>query len=224
VRLCLCLEVSYRMTSLDKYLKRIHIGDLKTLMKIYWENKPIFKSGYFWSSIFLAIIAVFLPSFALISKIEIIRFISDNAIAIFPNILGFNLGGYILLISLNTSNLLDELTEPEKGKDFSFYQKMSSVFAFSILVQVSVLIFSLVCLLVINIGEGVAVDYWFAETINYTSLFISSFLLAYSTLLIFQIVLNIFNFGQVMHFLIRMDILDKSHSLKPKNQKRKKRS
>jgi hypothetical protein len=212
------------MDTFNKRLKRIHLGDLKTLLEIYWENKPIFKSGFFWSSMILAIVTIFLPSFVLISKIEIIRFISDNAITIFPNILGFNLGGYILLISLNTSNILDELTEPEEGKDFSFYQKMSSVFAFSILIQVSILIFSLISLFVMHIGEGVYVNYWLAEILNYLSLFISSFLLAYSTLLIFQIVLNIFNFGQVIHFLIRMDNIDKTINLNPKNQNRKKRS
>lgn len=207
------------MNSFDEHFLKIHHGDLTTLLKIYWENKPIYKSPYFWVAFFLSVLAVSLPLFVSISKYEAIELLANNAISVFPSILGFNLGGYILLISLNSSKILNEVTEPnlEKGEQYSFYQKMSSVFAFSLLLQALTIVCGILLITIIKIGRSHEVDYWLAEVINSFVLFIMSFIISYSTFLIGQIVLNIFNYGQVLHFLIRLDKLEadeKSKELK----------
>jgi len=94
---------------------------------------------------------------------------------------------------------------------------MSSVFAFSLLLQTLTIICGILLIIIIKIGKSHELDYWLAETINSITLFIMSFIISYSTLLIGQIVLNIFNYGQVLHFLIRIDKLEddeKSSELK----------
>jgi len=89
------------MDSIKKQFAELHKGDLRTLLKIYWENKPIFLSQYFWIAMICTIVVTVLPHFLIISKLGLIEFLAKMAISIFPSILGFNLGGYILLISLN---------------------------------------------------------------------------------------------------------------------------
>jgi hypothetical protein len=208
------------MNAFEENLKNSHKGDLLTLLKIYWENKPIYKSQYFRISILFSAVILIVSFFDNFSKIEIIKFIANQAIDIFPNILGFNLGGYILLISLNVKDILTELTEPDdsKGENFSFYQKMSSVFAFSILLQISLLIVSMIFTLIIEFAQNIFINDLLSNVLNSIALFLLSFLLSYSTLLIFQIVLNVFNFGQVLHFFFRVENLE--HSIKNKKPKK----
>jgi len=109
---------------------------------------------------------------------------------------------------------LDELTDPieEKGEKYSFYQKMSSVFAFSILLQALTLIIGFIFWLIIDVGRNVEIAYSVAEILNFIALFTLCFIMSYATLLICQIVLNVFNFGQVQHFFIRINNIDKRNS------------
>lgn len=208
------------MDSFEKQFQKIHRGDLSTLLKIYWENKPIYKSLFFWGSLFLSVIILSISLFVSISKYEAIELLANTAISVFPSILGFNLGGYILLISLNTSKILDEVTEPnlDHGEQYSFYQKMSSVFAFSLLLQAFTIVCGMILIFIIKIGKSHEINYWIAEFINSIVLFFMSFILSYSTFLISQIVLNIFNYGQVLHFFIRIDKLEGEENLKNKTE------
>jgi hypothetical protein len=202
------------MNALKENFKKKHNGDLSTLLKIYWENKPIYKSQYFWIAFICSMISIVLPNFITISKILIIDFLANKSLSVFPNILGFSLGGYILLISLNSREILDVLTEPadERKDKYSFYQKASAVFAFSILLQTLSLIIGLVFVLVIEVGNSSFVSYKIAEILNSIALFILVFVMSYAILLIVQIILNVFNFGQVLHFFIRIDNLEKENN------------
>lgn len=198
------------MNSIDPLLKEKHLGDLKTLLKIYWSNKPMYKSQYFWIAICASVLSILFASLLQISRFEILEFLAHQAISIIPSVLGFNLGAYIILISLNSTNILKELTEPnvEQGEEYSFYQKMSSVFAFSLLLQATTLVFGIIVSMVINLCNSIIIGNVIAEITNILSQFFLCFVLSYSFLLIGQIVLNVFNFGQVLHFFIRMDDID----------------
>jgi len=207
------------MESFEEHFKEIHRGDLSTLLKIYWENKPIYKSPYLWVSFIISIITFSFPFFIPISKNEAIELLGNTAISVFPSILGFSLGGYILIISLNSSKVLNEVTEPNlaKGEKYSFYQKMSSVFAFSLLLQALTIVCGMILIIISKIGKPIILNYWIAESLNSIALFFMSFIISYSTLLIGQIVLNIFNYGQVLHFLVRIDKLEEDENLKNKS-------
>ena len=200
------------MNLVKDQFKELHKGDLRTLLRIYWENKPIYKSQYFWIAVTCSITAIVLPNLIPISKIVFIELLANKAISIFPSILGFSLGGYILLISLNSTDILNVITEPTDEKEkYSFYQKASAVFAFSILLQALSIIIGLFIVLIIDIGDTIIVFYTIAEILNSIALFISIFVMSYALLLIVQIILNIFNFGQVLHFFIRVENLEKEN-------------
>ncbi len=198
------------MDSIDPLLEEKHKGDLKTLLKIYWSNKPMYKSQYFWIAICASVLLILFASLLQISRFEILEFLVHQAISIIPSVLGFNLGAYIILISLNSTNILKEMTEPnvELGEEYSFYQKMSSVFAFSLLLQATTLVFGIIVSMVMNLCNSIIIGNLIAEITNILSQFFLCFVLSYSLVLIGQIVLNVFNFGQVLHFFIRMDDID----------------
>ncbi|WP_297101806.1 hypothetical protein [uncultured Draconibacterium sp.] len=195
------------MNATDKLLKETHNGNLKTLLKIYWSNKPIFKSQYFWTAICVSTLSIIFASLLQIPKFDILKFLAQQATSIIPSVLGFNLGAYIILISLNSTNILKEMTEPniEEGEKYSFYQKMSSVFAFSLLLQTTSLVFGIIVSTVINLCSSIVIGNIFAEIMNILSQFFLCFVLTYSLVLIGQVVLNVFNFGQVIHFFIRTE-------------------
>lgn len=198
------------MDSEKNFFKELHKGDLRTLLNIYWENKPIFFSKYFWIASSCSITSTIISHIFSDSKLELIVFLAKQTISIFPGILGFNLGGYILLISLNSTSILNELTNPveENGERYSFYQKMSSVFAFSILLQALSLIMGFAFLMIVEIGKSIYIPYNISEIVNFMALLFFSFVVFYAIMLICQIVLNVFNFGQVQHFFIRINNIE----------------
>lgn len=196
------------MESPEGRIKRLHLGNLRTLLKIYWSNKPIYKSEYFVFSVATALIIVLIHLVLSINSKNSIELISNICIEVFPNIIGFNLGGYVLLISLNAKELLVELTEPEDKSEYSFYQKSSSLFAFSILIQISTIITGLIFILVASLSSNILLPELYAKIVNSLALLFLSFIFCYSTVLIIQNVLNIFNYGQIIHFFTRMDEFD----------------
>jgi transcriptional repressor NrdR len=61
------------MNSIDPLLKEKHIGNLKTLLKIYWSNKPMYKSQYFWIAICTSVLSILIVQFLQISQVEILE-------------------------------------------------------------------------------------------------------------------------------------------------------
>lgn len=192
----------------EEYIKN-HKGNLHTLLKIYWSNKPIWKSYFFWSAVFLSVITQLVVFCTNTSFFNAIEYIGNQMLNIMPNILGFNLGGYVLLIGMNSQNILDEITEPVKPSKYSLFQKQSSVFAFSILIQASSILISFLLLGAIHLGENVVLPAFIPAFLNFVGSLFLNFISFYSLTLIGQIVLNIFNFGQILHFFVRLDRLEK---------------
>lgn len=208
----------------EKDYKESHKGNLSTLLRIYWENKPIWKSYFFWAAFISSIIIqtiIFLTSESYLPSIE---FVCNQMLSIMPNILGFNLGGYVLLIGLNSQNILDEITEPNPEANpperYSLFQKQSSVFAYSILIQACTILIGYVFKGIIHLGVS-PVSNSIADIVNFIGFWIINFVSIYAVLLIAQIVLNIFNFGQILHFFIRLECLEKKVE-KEENEKKNK--
>jgi uncharacterized protein YodC (DUF2158 family) len=189
-------------------LKKVHRGDIFSIFKIYHSNKPIWQSLYVWISIVSTIIITISIIISKISFYNSIAFLCDQIINIMPNILGFNLGGYVLLMGLNSQSILNEVSEPNND-GYSFFQKQSSVFAMSILVQSLsvVLAFLFQCIMHFFITS-----YFSNSILIIINLIIFSFfffICFYAILLIVKIVVNIFNFGQILHFFVRIENLEK---------------
>lgn len=192
--------------------KTLHKGDLKTLLQIYWSNKPIYKSIYFRSSFILAIATIIIIYITNASFYSFLDFLAIQITSIMPNILGFNLGGYVLLIGLNSQSILNEITEPDLPKSkYSLFQKQSSVFAFSILIQATAILLAFIVNSIIEIGDKIIINSNLALSFNLIALILFCTISYYSILLIGQIILNIFNFGQILHFYVRINESDSNN-------------
>ena len=77
------------------------------------------------------------------SYVLLIWFI-DMVKSLFPNLLGFCLGGYAILIGFGNTDLLKSLTRKLRSINKSVFQLLSAVFAFSLILQSVSLIISYV--------------------------------------------------------------------------------
>jgi hypothetical protein len=174
----------------EEEYKQAHKGNLSTLLRIYWENKPIWKSYFFWTAFISSLIIQVYLTLSSTSFLSSIEFVSTQMLSIMPNILGFNLGGYVLLIGLNSQNILDELTEPEPPAKYSLFQKQSSVFGYSILLQASTILIGYIFKETIHLSAFHPISTHLAYAINFTGFWIINFISIYAILLIAQIVLT----------------------------------
>lgn len=202
----------------NEQFAKLHDGTFRSVLRIYWENKPIWKSWCFKWALISSVVILASVFIANQETLKILLLISTLMCSILPNILGFNLGGYVILITLNSSSILKEITDPTKGNKYSTFQHLSSVFAFGLLLQSTALIFSYLVLILHETFLEKSFSEILATTINSTVLFMSCFVCAYSLLLIIQIVLNIFNFGQIIHFFTRIEKIENDISQETNNK------
>lgn len=199
----------------QQQIKENHSSTWKNIWLIYNTNQKFYRGIMFIFSSGLSLAAVFSASILNIDFFTIICKITDLYISIIPNLLGFNLGAYALLIGLASSTFLPSLT---KGinKGFTFFQKASSVFAFCITVQAITLIMSFIIRQIVIIQElsmySMDNKNVIACYLNISIFFILNFLGIYSILLILMLVKNIFGLSQTANFFSGME------NLKPTEQ------
>lgn len=121
----------------------------------------------------------------------------DLIVAVFPSLLGFSLGGYALIIGFSNSELMEHLA---KDQDWSLFQALSGIFAFSLLFQV----FSTIIAATIIWGIkseinlfNVSCCYWLIVIGNGLLIFTLIFGALYSLLLLPYVIFNLFSLGQV---------------------------
>jgi hypothetical protein len=168
-----------------------------------------------WSiivSIFLTII--FLVIFYLLhgDSYMFIKELTTQAIAFIPNILGFTIGGYAFLIGVNSSTLLNKITEPQSHSKYSLYQEASASFAINLVIQACTFVISYCVHFIILLEEGSKISNNLSEcttaVVNHTILSILCLLFISSLFMIIQIIVNIFDFSQLIHYGINRDKLD----------------
>lgn len=194
------------MNNSDEIIKNNNPG-FRALWAIY-SRKRLIKSKFFWFSIIFSIFSFVIcfisdeDSYLLIKKtVEV----TNN---ILPNLLGFNIGAYVLLIAFITNKEAKDLTRIEKNKKYSLIQFKSSVFGFSLLVQATTLIFSYMILVISNFKIPSIFCIISSEYLNYIFLMLLIFGSTYSISLIIRVILNVFDLGQTLHFFITMDRID----------------
>ena len=177
-------------------------------------GKKIFSSTI---GVFAIIISLVLPFLCIKIGVDIYSFIIEIKglmINFLPNILGFTIAGYTLVIGFVQSNMMDKITEPAKDSEFSLYQKMSGTFAVNILVQAIALLIAFTYNIFIyidkNKDKNIHIDLGcFTNVINYAGLTFLLFCFVVSSMVTVQIILNIFEFSQLHHFMIVKEKIDK---------------
>lgn len=120
-------------------------------------------------------------------------------LSIVPNLLGFLLGGYALIVGFGNERFLQSLTKQVKGDSITYYQKFSSVFAFTIYSLSISLIIGIIFSFCLKVPAPLCIPASFILSINVTALFILLFFLIYSGFLLPTMVMNIFDFSQIHH-------------------------
>ena len=134
--------------------------------------------------------------------------LSDVALSLFPNFLGFCIGGYALIIGASNIEVLKKMSKPlPNGSHLSFFQVLSSIFAASLIIQCVTLFFAYILQILVNMQLD-AVSNDIGVVTNLFLIFILVFLTSMSILLLYYTVINIFNFGQAVHLTIRIEDRD----------------
>ncbi len=190
-------------------LKDLHKTGLEGIFTEYIKRK-IFCSYGFIASIIISFICFIILSFHSDSDYYILlsKIINLN-ISVFPNLLGFCIGGYALIIGFGHKEMLEKMSTPlsDKKSNMSYFQITSSIFAVSIIIQIIAFLTSYFISHIIDIGFY-SVNGLLCKYINISVITLILFLSVYSISLLYYMVINIFTFGQMMHFCIRKELLD----------------
>lgn len=163
-----------------------------------YDWKEIKTSRPFQLSIFLSV-ALFIIS--LLSKkntFEVLGLWSSQILSIFPNLLGFNLGGYALIIGFGNTELVESMTKKKEGKKTTVFQKLSGIFAFAILLQLSAFLLSFSVNFIIQLNFT-SPDSRIVNSINTPIIILLSFLGLWGLFILPNLVANVFSFGQGHH-------------------------
>lgn len=203
-------------------LKQRHVGDLRTLWKIYNIEQPYYKAPYLKTTGIISLAIVMTVAISHSTFLSVIELITSHSLSILPSLLGFNLGAYILVVGFASTDILKDITEPLENKGrYSLYQQLNGILAVSVLFQIFCLIIFFVCGILIEIDFPTPFSNLNIRIFNGVVLWVLSGGLLYSIFLLISVVKHVFLFSQTIHFCITVDKINenmKSKTLKnPKN-------
>lgn len=173
-----------------------------------WRKASVFP-------LFISIVLMVVFTQSQIETIIYLKEISALIISISPNILGFLLGGYALLMGFSGNSIVEYMS---KGEDTTLYQKQNTVFAMALFSIFIGLVFAICVLFIVNAniplynGVEAIISY---KNFNRLILFVLLYTLFYSLFAIKDMVINVFNFGQLIHFMVKKE-LDKKNKTEQK--------
>lgn len=198
-------------------IEKTNHHDLISIFKIAGFAESLFESWCFVTASVLSLLLIGICLCFEVDKYEFLILIVDDIISFLPNILGFTITGYALVVGFVQPDVLERITEKEEDSDYSLYQTMSSSFAVTILIQAISLItaftFRYIDFISSKVNYVPQISTLIITFINTIGLAIIIFCLAFSLMMVIQIILNIFSFSQIHHYLINKDKISK----KPKD-------
>lgn len=176
-------------------MKTIYDPGWGVVWKIY-SKENLRKSIYL--PLILTVASFVVCFFSEKSSLSLIEYVASTILSVGPNMLGFTLSGYALMMGLSNSEFIQGLINfKEEGKEYSLFQSLNTVFAVVLgMMFLTTLVGAFACVIVkaeISLPER-WVD--FTNAYNWFSLFVLIFLMYYTINAIKDIVINIFNFGQ----------------------------
>lgn len=175
--------------------KNKHIVGWEAVFQIYPLNNFI-KS--IWKPCCLLICSYVLFVLSDKSAFEMIGYVSDKIISIYPSVVGFVLTGYALMIGLSDTQLVKAMCQNHKGSSKpSMFQVVNATFVVILLSLLSTLLAGFVSnwLIALNISLCYMTEV-LKKFVNHTALLLLLFLVYYSLFALFDVIINIFNFGQ----------------------------
>lgn len=161
-----------------------------------------------------------------VSEIELIKLVGGIVTGGFPSIIGFILTGYALIIGFSGSDFLLKMAKSKADDKHSLFERVNSTFA----MVIGVLVVTYMAAGVIAFVSGLQIEWPFAdgvEVYNAFVLFLLLFLFYYSICALLDIVLNVFNLGQLAHAVAKnklrmMEVMAQQEETDSKEVKEKK--
>lgn len=190
-------------------LKDRHKTGFKGIYTAYIQKKICRSKGFAFSFVMSFVCFVFLSFYSDSNYYELLSKVVNLNVSVFPDLLGFCIGGYALIIGFGHKEMLEKMSSPlsDKENNMSYFQITSSVFAISVIIQIVAFFTSYITSHIIYIGFYSS-NITLCKYINIFVITLIFFLSSYSILLLYYMVINIFTFGQMMHFCIRKEKLD----------------
>jgi hypothetical protein len=183
--------------------QEMHRVGFRGLLFIYnW--KRLKKSTPFWLSLIITLLSAAIIGmwFTKLLFASVQSLVALN-LSVFPNLLGFTIGGYALIVGFTGVGDLKNFTERAKDEKGSFYQLLVSVFSISIFTQICTIVISYAISFIITSKFhdeifGVKDYRWFAG-VNLVVVCLLIFFSLWSFFTIPYLVVNLFNFAQTNH-------------------------
>lgn len=181
----------------------------KSGWKVAWEIYP--KDNWhknIWRPVVLTIVMSAASLLGNTDYVDLMKCVSSWITGGYPSILGFILSGYVLLIGFCGSDFLLALAKTKKEDEISLFQKVSSTFSIVLFVILStygigaLYDFVIQCAIAWPFGDDN-----YCEIYNYVTLVILLFAFSYSLFTLFDIVINIFNMGQLANIIAKRKLI-----------------
>ena len=189
----------------NQELKNSHKFSIKGIFPKYIIRKFLYSYSMLISIGITAILSFLIIYFKLENTFTLLDEIINITLDLLPNILGFCIGGYALIIGIGNIEALKKMSSPmEKRDNLSFFQILSSVFAGSLILQCITLLLSFIIKIILKL-EITVFSKSIAIVVNCLTIIGILFFSTLSLVLLYYTVINLFNYGQSMHFLIRLE-------------------
>lgn len=135
-------------------------------------------------------------------EMHLIKLVCGIVTSGFPSIIGFILTGYALIIGFSGSDFLLKMAKSKADDKHSLFERVNSTFAFVIGVLVVTYIVAACASFII----GLEIKWPFTKGVEFYNngiLFLLLFLFYYSVCALLDIVLNVFNLGQLAHAMAK---------------------
>jgi len=172
---------------------------------IIYHPKNFVRTFPFVAALLIAIIyAVFTLVYHLDQE-KILAYILEKYLNVFPNMLGFSLGGYAIIVGFGNTNFLKRIALSADENEFSMFETLSAIFAFNLISQAVVLLTALFFdfLYFVNRTFNFGIDKGMAEVVNCVAVSTLIFLGTWTLFVIPYLISNIFIFGEAHHITLK---------------------
>lgn len=188
------------------------VTGIKGILSIVTLKKTFLFSWSAWISIIVALLFTVSALIFGVNILSLVLDIKDSMISFLPDVLGFTIGGYALMIGLIHVGMLNKITERQDKNKYSLYQEMSATFAINVILQgigfISAYIFHYINYFDSNRSEKIKLSESLINIVNTIALVYISYWLVLSVLMIIQIIINIFGFSQLHHYFVNVDKIE----------------
>lgn len=189
----------------NQELKDRHQYSIKGIFPKYIIRKFLCSCSMLVSIVIAFVLSFLILYFRIEDTFVLLEDIIEITLNLLPNLLGFCIGGYALIIGMGNIEALKKMSSPmKKRENLSLFQILSSIFAGSLVLQCITLLLSFIIQILLKLKLP-AYSNQIAIIVNSLTIISVLFFSVLSVVLLYYTVINLFNYGQSMHFLIRLE-------------------